>query len=105
MNLTPAILCIAFSVFICTMRLESAFPQPARQGHPISVDVAIARRMSVRIVLTDILGRLVDCEEDALLEPGTHRMQLHAPDLPPGLYICTLSGDGAATRQPILVVP
>ena len=75
--------------------LLSNYPNPFRDA--TTVRFRLARPGRVRLVVYDVLGRLVATPVDGFLPPGDHRLPFDARRLPSGVYFYSLTHDDGTT--------
>lgn len=82
--------------------LRQNYPNPF---NPVThIDYALPVKSKVSIIIYNVLGRPVDVLVNAACEPGHHRIQFNAQNLPSGIYFCRLqAGDFTAMRKMILL--
>lgn len=78
------------------------FPNPFNPA--TTIEVTLPRREFVRLVVFDMLGRVVANLVDEVREPGTHRIRWDAGHLPSGVYVCRLrAGTFVGSRKMLLI--
>jgi len=70
------------------------------------VRFALPRASVVSLVITDIAGRVIERPLAAqALAAGEHAVTFRARDLPAGLYLFTLRGEGFAETRKLVLAP
>lgn len=104
-----------FSESICATPVSSAparenggfslfrnYPNPFNPGTTIGYSIPAGGR--VRIVVFDILGRVVATLKDGRENPGEHSVRWDAGGIPAGIYLCRLESDRAAKTIRLVLV-
>jgi hypothetical protein len=78
------------------------YPNPFNPNTLIKFD--ISKKSSVKIVIYDVTGRLVENLVDKELNPGTYEAQWDASDFVSGVYFCELVTDSyTETKKMVLL--
>ncbi len=76
------------------------FPNPAKGE--CSVSFSLLTSQSVKITLSDVLGRTLETADIKDLQPGEHVRQLSLHNQPPGVYFINLETEGASYTRKVL---
>jgi bilirubin oxidase len=91
-----------FDVNPNTFSLLSAYPNPFNPRTTIQFSVETERAVSLNIY--DISGQWVESLVEKQMEPGIHKIQWNAQNLPSGVYIVSMqSGNQNKTKKLILL--
>ena len=80
----------------------SIYPNPFRDA--TTLGFRLARGGQVRLVIYDVLGRVVAVPVDAVLPGGAHALVFDAGALPSGVYLYALTTEGGTTTGTLLRV-
>ena len=84
--------------------LLPAYPNPLYDGAAGKIEIQLASAMPVRILLYNILGKLVNVLEDGPLAAGKHTWLLPSAGLPSGLYALQLQTPQGSKTQMVSIV-
>ena len=82
--------------------LEANYPNPFKPS--TALRYALPRKVAVRLVVYDALGRRVRMLIDGVQGPGWHEVVFEADNLPSGVYVYRLQADAFAETYPMLLV-
>lgn len=85
-----------------TITLEAAYPNPVTTHATLAYN--LPEPTSIRIVVTDLLGRTVHLLQKRLVRPGRHRVQINVADWAPGVYFYRLETPLARRTGHLVVV-
>ncbi|MEM6784434.1 MAG: T9SS type A sorting domain-containing protein, partial [Bacteroidota bacterium] len=85
-----------------TLALDAVFPNPARDA--ATLRYALPTTATVRLTVTDVLGRTVLTRAEGVQPAGAHEARLALDDLPSGVYVVRLDADGANATQRVTLV-
>ncbi|MEO1571743.1 MAG: T9SS type A sorting domain-containing protein [Bacteroidota bacterium] len=78
-------------------QLGAPYPNPT--GETVTVPLALPEAAEARVVVYDVLGRVVAVLSDGPLEPGRHTFEMTTTTLAAGVYVVrAVSGQGVATQ-------
>jgi hypothetical protein len=83
------------------LSLDGNYPNPFASHTTITY--AVPEAAAVRIVLYDLLGRVVAVLHDDVAPAGRHELRLDAAGLSAGLYVVRLTSEGASLTRRILL--
>lgn len=94
-----------------SFRLYQNFPNPFNASSLIKFDIPAVplnkrgeRRLSVKLVIFDIIGKEVQTLLDELLQPGSYEASWNADNYPSGIYYYKLTvGDYTETKKAVLI--
>ena len=84
--------------------LSPVWPNPARPGEALRVEIALARDTGVALDLHDLVGRRAAARSPVPLPAGRHTISWSPPELKPGHYWLTVRSDGARIGTRALVI-
>ena len=84
------------------VELGAAYPNPASGAVTVSLVLPEAAEVSVAVI--DVLGRQVVVLHEGWLAAGTHRLVLDAAELPSGLYLVRVEGEGIHLSRRVTLV-
>jgi hypothetical protein len=84
------------------MQLSAAHPNPF--SHQTTLFLTIKRPQHVHAVLTDMLGRTVATVWAGLAPSGTTRLVVDGQELPSGVYMLGVTGNGFAVKRSLTVL-
>ena len=70
----------------------SIYPNPI--GNQSTIQFSLEHTASVKLDVTDALGRIIDVVDEAVFDAGTHRISYDATRLKAGIYYFRLRADG-----------
>ncbi len=90
---------VQFTTGATAFALEQNYPNPvsASGATPASIRYSVAERGSVRLIVTDVLGRIVAELMDEVMDAGTYTRTWVPYGVPAGLYLVTLEARGTST--------
>ncbi|MEL6769686.1 MAG: T9SS type A sorting domain-containing protein [Bacteroidota bacterium] len=85
-----------------TPALDAVFPNPARDA--ATLRYALPTAATVRLNVTDLLGRAVLSRTEGVRPAGQHEAQIALDGLPSGVYVVRLDADGANATQRVTLI-
>jgi aminopeptidase N len=85
-----------------TVELDQNFPNPFNPETVIRF--SLPSKSAVRLVVYDVLGRIVAVLVDGTKEAGRHEVRWNAGDVPSGIYLCRLEGEAQAPLRKLVLV-
>ena len=83
-------------------RLDQNYPNPFNGQTQIQYAIAVPGDYSLRVI--DLLGRQVALLEDRYHPAGSYRSAFSSAEVPSGIYLCRLSGNGGNLTRKIMVL-
>lgn len=92
---------VRFTTGATAFALEQNYPNPvsASGAAPTSIRYSIAEHGTVRLTVSDVLGRTVAVLMDDVMDAGTYTRTWTPQGVPAGLYLVTLEATSAAGTQ------
>lgn len=84
------------------LQLGQNYPNPFQGA--TTVEYSLPQATSVRLTVSDVLGRQVDVLVDQRQAAGRHQVALDASEWPAGMYLYRLEADGRIETRSMLVV-
>ena len=85
--------------------LSAAYPNPFSADRAATLTLRVNAAQRVAVTLYDVLGRMVRVLHDGPLAAGTpHTFTVEAGDLPSGLYVYRVAGEGFAETRTLTLV-
>jgi hypothetical protein len=84
------------------VELHAPWPQPASGS--VRVRYTIGRTMTVRIILSDVNGRILQVIDNGVREAGTHEVEFHGSDLTSGTYILQMHAQGKRLQRRVVLL-
>jgi hypothetical protein len=82
--------------------LQQNYPNPFNPETKIEFN--IAGKSPVKLIVFDILGRIVQTLVDEQLTPGTYQINFSGSDLPSGLYFFRLETDALTVTKKMILI-
>jgi hypothetical protein len=82
--------------------LSQNYPNPFNPSTTIEFD--IARPSRVRLVVFDVLGKVVARLVDGARDPGRYSVRFDGSGIPSGVYFCRLDADGFSQVRKLMVL-
>jgi hypothetical protein len=82
--------------------LLQSYPNPFNPG--TTIGYRLIATGNVRLVLYDVLGRVIETLEEGMQNPGEHSVRWDAAGVPAGVYFCRLEAEGLARTMRLVLV-
>ncbi|MFK7936132.1 MAG: T9SS type A sorting domain-containing protein [Saprospiraceae bacterium] len=82
----------------------SVYPNPARNGQEIVIDVETTERFAADILLTDLNGRTLQRISNRMITLGSNQIRVATDQLPAGVYNVTVASEGGIKNQRVVIL-